>query len=63
MLAVSKGIGYFDVEYVPRERNQEADSLARQAFGYEVRQGEFDVRWEPLVHDILDVHGGRDELD
>jgi ribonuclease HI len=44
----------FRLEHILRGSNREANGLAQQASGYEIRRGEFDVKWEPIVHDILD---------
>jgi hypothetical protein len=45
----------FHIRYVPREENEAANELARQASGYMIRRGKFLVKWRPTACHAMDT--------
>jgi ribonuclease HI len=47
-LELIKSLETFHINYIPREKNKEANTLAQQASGYEVKRGLFVIRSAPM---------------
>jgi ribonuclease HI len=52
-LDIVKSLDGFQIKYVPREENKEANALVQQASGYEVTKGMFTIRKRPATRDTI----------
>jgi ribonuclease HI len=54
-------LGEVSIIHIPCEQNEKVNTLAQQASGYDIRQGVFEIRIEPMLRPVLDTLEGGDE--
>jgi hypothetical protein len=56
-LDIFEMLGDVDIMHIHHEHNEKANTLAQQASGYDIQQGVFKTRVEPMLQFVLDALG------